>query len=54
MMNVDELFALAVQMEDNAARFYERVAEKHSGGAEETALLKRLADIGADLEQRAD
>lgn len=47
--NADEVFAMAVQMEQNGQRFYRNAAEK-AEGEDQKALLNRLADMEKDHE----
>jgi rubrerythrin len=42
--NIDEVFVMAVKIEENGAAFYRRAAELHAGGDFETTL-KDLADM---------
>ena len=47
LFNADEVFQIAVQMEDNAAAFYRRAAGNFADNAA-TALLERLARMEDD------
>ncbi len=42
LVSIDEVFAMAVQIEDNAARFYRRAAELNKGKTEH-AIFEKLA-----------
>ena len=42
LLTTDEIYAMAVEIEDNAVRFYERAAEKHQDKRE---FLERMASM---------
>lgn len=44
LFNADEVFAMAIQMEDNGSRFYRAVAAKHEA-AQDCVFLLKMAEM---------